>query len=86
MEERLKLVADTHKQSHMGSKMLFKMLWEDGFFWDLMWSDCEKEVAKCRPLSSIQCGAMWVPTNVNDCGKAAMGPYCNGPDQIVEVL
>ena len=59
MGERLKLVADTHKQSHMGSKMLFKMLWEDGFFWDLMWSDCEKEVVKCHPCQVFnvgQCG------------------------------
>ena len=37
-------------------------------------------------LSGIQCGVMWVPTNVDNCGEAAMGPYCNGPDQIVEVL
>ena len=37
-------------------------------------------------LSGIQCGVMWVPTDVNDCGEAAMGPYCNGPDWIVEVL
>ena len=85
MGERLKLVADTHKQSHMGSKMLFKMLWEDGFFWDLMWSDCEKEVAKCHPCQVFNVG-QWVPTDVNDCGEVAMGPYCNGPDQIVEVL
>ena len=56
MGERLKLVADTHKQSHMGSKMLFKMLWEDGFFWDSMWSDCEKEVAKCRPCQVFNVG------------------------------
>ena len=56
MGERLKLVADTHKQSHMGSKMLFKMLWEDGFFWDSMWSDCEKEVVKCRPCQVFNVG------------------------------
>ena len=56
MEERLKLVADTHKQSHMGSKMLFKMLWEDGLFWDLMWSDCEKEVVKCCPCQVFNVG------------------------------
>ena len=56
VEERLKLVADTHKQSHMGSKMLFKMLWEDGFFWDSMWSDCEKEVAKCCPCQVFNVG------------------------------
>ena len=51
MGERLKLVADTHKQSHMGSKMLFKMLWEDGFFWD-----SHKEVAKCRPCQVFNVG------------------------------
>ena len=56
MEERLKLVADTHKQSHMGFKMLFKMLWEDGYFWDSMWFDCEKEVAKCRPCQVFNVG------------------------------
>ena len=56
VEERLKLVADTHKQSHMGFKMLFKMLWEDGYFWDLMWFDCEKEVAKCRPCQVFNVG------------------------------
>ena len=38
------------------------------------------------PLSSIQCGAMWVSTDVNNRGEAAMGPYCNGPNWIIEVL
>ena len=56
VEERLKLVADTHKQSHMGFKMLFKMLWEDGYFWDSMWFDCEKEVARCRPCQVFNVG------------------------------
>ena len=56
VEERLKLVADTHKQSHMGFKMLFKMLWEDGYFWDSMWFDCEKEVAKCCPCQVFNVG------------------------------
>ena len=67
VEKRLKLVADTHKQSHMGSKMLFKMLWEDGFFWDSMWLDCEKEVAKCRPCQVFnvgQCGFQLMSTIV----------------------
>ena len=38
------------------------------------------------PLSSIQCGVMWVSTNVNNRGEVAMGPHCNGPDWIIEVL
>ena len=73
VEERLKLVAALTSRATWVFKMLFKMLWEDGYFWDSMWFDCEKEVAKCRPLSSIQCGAMWVSTDVNDRGEAAMG-------------
>ena len=32
-------------------------------------------------LSGIQCGVMWVSTDVNNCGEAAMGPYCNGDKQ-----
>ena len=35
-------------------------------------------------VPGIQCGAMWVPTNVNNCGEVAMGPYCNGPDQMLK--
>ena len=52
--------------------MLYKMLWEDGFFWPKMWADCKKEASTCwecvqynirrrgyHPMSTIKARRAW---------------------------
>ena len=37
-----------HTENHAGVAVLFKTVWEEGFWWPTLWDDCEKEVAKCK--------------------------------------
>ena len=45
--KELELVKERHRESHMGEKMLFEMLWADRFWWETMWQDCKRVVKGC---------------------------------------
>ena len=45
--KELELVKERHRESHMGEKMLFEMLWADRFWWETMWRDCKRVAKGC---------------------------------------
>ena len=55
-EERRELVRRTHQESHMGEAILFKMLWEDGFWWEGMWKECKLVATGCRDCMKFNIG------------------------------
>ena len=55
-EERRELVRRTHQESHMGEVILFKMLWEDGFWWEGMWKECKLVATGCRDCMKFNVG------------------------------
>ena len=55
-EGRRELVRRTHQESHMGEAILFKMLWEDGFWWEGMWKECKLVAMGCRDCMKFNVG------------------------------
>ena len=45
-----------HQESHMGEVILFKMLWEDGFWWEGMWKECKLVATGCRDCMKFNVG------------------------------
>ena len=41
VEVQKKMVVELHNQNHVGARMMFKMLFSDGFYWPSMFKDCE---------------------------------------------
>jgi transposase InsO family protein len=46
--ERLKLLEHYHVMGHFGSELLFRRLWEEGYYWTNMKADCAVTVGQCR--------------------------------------
>ena len=46
-EVQKKMVVELHNQNHVGARMMFKMLFSDGFYWPSMFKDCEREAKSC---------------------------------------
>ena len=40
----------------MGEAILFKMLWEDGFWWEGMWKECKLVAMGCRDCMKFNVG------------------------------
>ena len=40
----------------MGEAILFKMLWEDGFWWEGMWKECKLVATGCRDCMKFNVG------------------------------
>ena len=47
-EKKKEMLKQFHKENHAGVAVLFKTVWEEGFWWPTLWDDCEKEIAKCK--------------------------------------
>ena len=47
-EKKKEMLKKLHKENHAGVAILFKTVWEEGYWWPTLWDDCEKEIAKCK--------------------------------------
>ena len=46
-EECAELVKNLHSMQHVGPRMMFQMLLQDGYYWNSMFTDCEKIAGSC---------------------------------------
>jgi transposase InsO family protein len=46
-EEQRTLVATTHKKGHFGANSMFKQIWQMGYYWQSLMTDCIKETVVC---------------------------------------
>ena len=49
LEQRPRLLADTHAMGHVGAQQLYRQLRSKGLFWPHMIHDCVAQVANCNP-------------------------------------
>ena len=80
--KELELVKERHRESHMGEKMLFEMLWADRFWWETMWRDCKRVAKGCidclrhnvgragfHPMSTVKADRPWDHIAMDFIGK-----------------
>ena len=56
-EERAELVKNLHSMQHVGPRMMFQMLLQDGYYWNSMFTDCEKIAGSCMECLKFNVGA-----------------------------
>ena len=48
IEKRKELLGARHAENHGGVAILFQTMWVDGYWWEMMWKECLKEVKSCK--------------------------------------
>ena len=56
LEERQKIVAERHAETHNGPEMLFRTIFQEGFYWQSLFADCDKECSKCNECLRFNVG------------------------------
>ena len=46
-DERKDMVKKCHEANHVGAKMMFKMIFNDGYYWPTLFEDCERAAKGC---------------------------------------